>query len=382
VPVTDAPVHPPDHQHCGGAAATRSGTADSVLIKTTEVLLVSASRNECTGSPSLKSLIAQPFAWDYLLNLAQHHHVTPLLASTLLAHCSAELEPNQIIGLRQCVQDNVRSGLRKAGELLRVLEYLREREIEAIPYKGPVLAAEIYGDIALREFCDLDVLVRRRDVLPAAAAMRELGYASEFTLSALEESMYLDRACEYNFLSGDDSVQVELHWQIVPSQFAVEFDVDSFWQRSGTAKLGGVPIPTLSAEDLLLVLSVHAAKHMWGRLRWICDIAELLRARPALDWNFVLDEARRMGTIRMVYVGLKLASELLKSEIPKHVAAAIEKDRTATAIVQDVRARLFAEAEDPIERWERHHLILRARERWHERAKYVMRTLLSRRLPR
>ena len=52
-------------------------------------------------------------------------------------------------------------------ELCRLINLFRDDGIEAIPYKGPVLGLFAYGNIALRRFVDLDVIVKKSDVLKA-----------------------------------------------------------------------------------------------------------------------------------------------------------------------------------------------------------------------
>jgi hypothetical protein len=72
---------------------------------------------------------------------------------------------------------------------------------------------------------------------------------------------------------------------------------------------------TLRAEDLLLVLCVHAAKHVWIQLSWLCDIAQLAKSRQ-FDWTAIQDEARRLGIERIVNLNLLLAHKLLGSPLP------------------------------------------------------------------
>ena len=66
---------------------------------------------------------------------------------------------------------NLRRGLWFASELLRITHHLAKKEIRAIPYKGPVLAQSAYGDLALRHFSDLDLLISPRDFDQAKNAL-------------------------------------------------------------------------------------------------------------------------------------------------------------------------------------------------------------------
>src|SRR4029077_9771584 len=56
-------------------------------------------------------------------------------------------------------------------ELFRALEALNGHGVRATPYKGPVLAAQAYGDAALRQFSDLDIIVPQRQIVAGHGAL-------------------------------------------------------------------------------------------------------------------------------------------------------------------------------------------------------------------
>jgi hypothetical protein len=65
--------------------------------------------------------------------------------------------------LRMQYMMNAARNMKMTAELLRILDALKEAGIKAMPLKGPVLAQQLYGDVALRQFSDLDILVARED---------------------------------------------------------------------------------------------------------------------------------------------------------------------------------------------------------------------------
>src|SRR5207253_975904 len=80
--------------------------------------------------------------------------------------------------------------------------------------------------------------------------------------------------------------------------------------------LAGRPWPAFAPARLLLILCVHGANHCWLRLNWLCDVAELLRRNPALDWPALAAEAERWGCRRILTLGLLLAHDLLDAPLP------------------------------------------------------------------
>src|ERR1700681_921232 len=92
--------------------------------------------------------------------------------------------------------DSIRYAFFLTGKLLRLLELFQAAEIPVIPLKGPVLAQILYGDPVLREFEDLDLLVRKRDVLRALQLLNAHGYAVDSSLSWAPIETLIGMNCE------------------------------------------------------------------------------------------------------------------------------------------------------------------------------------------
>src|SRR5262249_47194927 len=148
-------------------------------------------------------------------------------------------------------------------------------------------------------------------------------------------------ACQ--FLSPDGGFMLELHWGITEWYFAFALDADYLGERRETVSLLGTSVSSIAAEDLLLLLTAHGTKHGWERLAWICDIAELLRARPEMAWKQVLEQADRLGSKRMLFLGLLLAQDCLGAAVPEEVRNHLQADSVVRVLAAEVRQRLFRE---------------------------------------
>ncbi len=179
--------------------------------------------------------------------------------------------------------------------------------IDTLPYKGPVLAEILYGNVALRQFSDLDLLIRAADLARAKAALLELGYKPALELTRRQGRFHVESGYEDTFGGALGSNVLELQWRIVPRFYSIDTDIDALFDRATVVSLGGRSLRTICAEDLMLVLCVHAAKHGWAQLSWLCDIAKLT---PSLDWVVVQEQARRLGIERIVAVTFFLAHRL------------------------------------------------------------------------
>src|ERR1041385_7166846 len=121
--------------------------------------------------------------WEYLFLLARRHSVVPLVYLQLDRH-AADLTPPEILAtFKKHYLENAARNTILTAELCRLLERFAESGIDAIPYKGPVLALFAYGNLALRRFVDLDVIVRKTDVLQAREILLNEGYTSTKSLS-------------------------------------------------------------------------------------------------------------------------------------------------------------------------------------------------------
>ena len=169
-------------------------------------------------------------------------------------------------------------------ELFNIHKHLAARRLEVLPYKGPALAQSLYGNIALRQFSDLDLLVRAEDLPAIRSVLAELGYRPGLHLTQAAERAYLKSGYEYTFDGAQGRNLIEIKWQILPRFYSIGFDVEGLFERAVEVDVGGRRLRTLCDQDLMLVLCVHAAKHAWMQLSSLRDIAQLARSR-ALDWD-------------------------------------------------------------------------------------------------
>ncbi len=301
-------------------------------------LLLLAARVHLTPAQAhhLADLARPEFDWAYLLDTAHRHGVLPLL-HTHLRNLPGVPGPVRE-RLQTHTQANAARNLFLTGELLRLLPLFDAHGIAALPFKGPTLAALAYGSLSLREFGDLDLLVPEAKLRKAKALLVERGYRVQYDLSPRQEAAYL-RTIRQLPLSRDDGCIVELHAALTPRSFAFPLDVEQLWRRRDTVALLGRAIPAPCPEDLLLILCMHGAKHLWKNLGWICDVAELLRVCPHLDWPLVRRRARAVRGRRMLDLGLGLARRVLGAPAP------VGTDPVAAALARWVGRRLFAEEE-------------------------------------
>ncbi len=307
-----------------------------------ELLLCCARvRVDATQAARIRVLVAAELNWAYLLQLADRHGLQPLLHWHLNAICADAVPAAYLHRLREAFQRVSALNIFLTRELQRLLALFIGQGIEALPYKGPALAAEIYGNIALRQFSDLDILVRPGDVRQARDILIIEGYAPLPALNDAQQAVLLRTQCNLPFTRERKRLIVELHWAVSARHFAQPFAPDEIWTRLGTATLEGIEIKRPATEDLLLALCVHGSKHLWERLAWVCDIAGLIAQRLDVQWATLIARARATGSERMLLLGLCLAAELLDAQLPGVVVQALNADPVIATLAAGVVRDLF-----------------------------------------
>ena len=277
--------------------------------------------------------------------LAWRHRLRPLLLRALLGMEIDGVPPSVMAQLHREWQGMLLLSLLRTRELVRVMKVFREREIEVVAFKGPVLGQEAYGDIGLRPFGDLDLLLHRSDLLRAKNILAEQGYRPHLSMNDAEERTYLDEQYAYGFFREDLGIEVELHWALAHRKFAFRADPEAAWQRSREIEIGGTAVRTLRLDDLIVFLCAHGAKHEWKQLVWVTDIAELLYRYPDLDGDQVIERSKEDKAQQMLRLGLLLAHRLFQAPLSPRLMAFCQHDPAIYRLSDQVIGQVFQKEE-------------------------------------
>jgi putative nucleotidyltransferase-like protein len=126
----------------------------------------------------------------------------------------------------------------------------------------------------------------------------------------------------------------------------------------------------LAPEDLLIVLCVHGSKHVWEELKWVCDVAELLRSHQHLDWDRIFSNASAWRCRRLVSMGLSLAYRLLDAPLPGAVLARFSADSDVQLLSHRMPLTLLADRHAGVHQSEAVMFYLSLKDSWWERWKF------------
>lgn len=313
--------------------------------------------------------------WAYLLQQASFHGVMPLLYSNLRKAGMEGVPRHAAESLGHHTRANGRHSFFLSAELMRLAKRFDAAGIPAIPFKGPVLAASAYGDVTLRHFSDLDILVRKTDIPAARRLMLSLGYRSKSPAPEDEPDHAAFRAPNhYIFLRPDGLSRVDLQWRIAEPYFSFSLDRDQLWGGLMPIALPGGTVYSFEPTNMLLVLCIHGSKHRWEKLKWVCDVSEVLRRyRSVIDWQAFQRSASRLRAERMAGLGLLLAQDVLGADFPVPVSRHLETSPDIQKLARSTRATLLGMSGPAPAAHKRITFYLRATDHWQDRASFGLR---------
>jgi hypothetical protein len=309
--------------------------------------------------------------WQNFLKLAADHRVIPLVGRSLQAISPPEISQE----LKAYIGKQTRQSLLLTKELLSVLQILEKEGILAVPFKGAWLAAFAYGNIAHRDFADLDILLHRADLPKAIAVLLKNRYRDRYEFTLAERTERWEKHHEWDLIKDNGLVALDLHWGFTERPIYFPLKLEDLQPRLERFNLVGKPILSLSATDALLILCINGSKECWSRLSRVCDIAALISRHQSINWSELLEIATQLGSRRMVFLGLILAKELMGTVLPEPVLKSMQNDNNAILLASEIEKQIFNRIYQPMEPVEVSRYYLQMRERSRDRFWYIYHTL-------
>lgn len=293
----------------------------------------------------IRALVDEGIDWGVFLAGVERNYVAPVVHRNLKSLEGSRIPSKVLDTLRVRSKITAFKSDLFATELVRLSRIFESKSIQTINYKGAVTAEEYYGSVALRNFNDLDFLVRRNDLVAMVEVLEAEGYTNSEQLTHAEFDHYVAEFKEFLFTRGE--ISLEPHWSLAGRRFPFDTDYEGFWRRSRKLAFRGAELRVMCGEDSLLVLCLVGAKGRWQRLQMITDVAACLRSFPTLDWASIEAMARETGTVRILRLGLLLAAELAGAQLPETMARAVRQESSVRGLARDVVRSLAVKPQPP-----------------------------------
>lgn len=269
---------------------------------------------------SIDSFIIAEINWDFLMRLAVHHGVYPLVYQYLSAVENAALTHDVIYLLRKKSRDNMAKSLQMTGELVKLIRSMERNGIRVVVLKGFPLGNKLYGNVALRPSHDLDILVWPEDLNKARRVIEAQDYNRIFpSFSGTPKQLqnWMKSQHHISYWQKDKQISLELHWRV--GHHGLDMPLICVENGLIQVKIAGQSMYMLGAEELLLFLVLHGASHAWFRLKWLCDIGMVL-SQGEISWQRLYRLTRGLGFESLLNQAIILVHELLAAHVPDNIA--------------------------------------------------------------
>jgi hypothetical protein len=302
------------------------------------------SASDAVAAAAIGPCLSAALDWNYMVRTARRHRVLALLHWNLRRSDPARVPRTTMEEMHAHSEVVQRRNRLLTDGLHRLLGLFASHGINAVPYKGPVLALSAYRNLDLREFRDLDVLIHKEDLSRTKDILASQGFVPEPDKTYRHESDQREFGYNLAFIAPRRAFTLEIHWAFTSEYLPFPVDLGYLSKRLEPFVLEGTPVKNIAPEELLLILCVHASKHCWDSLNMVADVAALMQGNPGLNWSRIVEQAATLGSTRMLLLGLLLASDLASAEVPPQYLEMARADRFAPSMANEVIESQFNEA--------------------------------------
>lgn len=218
--------------------------------------------------------LVSPVLADHLLTPVAERCGRPLLDKDLVKH----------------------SGLATSFSLAQQRRWARalvEAGIDTVFLKGFANAHTLYPDAFLRIQGDLDILVRQGHLQKTIDFLQ--GHGFQFRASPVHPWGMISDASFMPLVSADGVCDIDIH--VHPDCYPAyrSLTTEAVFAAARTIDLGGYSIQVPCREHALILCVTNTAKDKFDvfSIRKVVDAIVLIRETPSLDWDLIMDLARK-----------------------------------------------------------------------------------------
>jgi hypothetical protein len=259
--------------------------------------------------------------WNSFTDLViDRHRVASAIAEAVRAGSVALPDP-VLKMIRAEARANGFAALAQRAESLRLAGMLEAVGIYAICLKGWPLAEQLYGGPGMRHSNDIDFLVTADQRMNADRCLRAAGYipldVHKLRARLVGNPAVRAECKDVAYQNMDSGLVVEMHWRTSTFRGWPELsDLDE-----APVPVSGIdgPVGVLAPGSLgqLVYLSLHGQQHLFGRLKWLLDIARLTSVYGPGQLADCLLKSERIGAGRAVRLALHLAHRVFEANVPE-----------------------------------------------------------------
>lgn len=296
---------------------------DELLLRCSKAKIDSSAKNQ------IRSLLADNrLDWNEAIEKAKEQLIIPSFYHNLQQWGLAELIPPKIKkDFKKIYLTNAARNATIFYHLGKLLKRFQENHIPVVVLKGAALAASIYPLPSLRIMCDVDLLLTGADMAIADSLLLDLKYTPQPCDKWQEERAH------HIYISPNKLFCLEAHWLLASPNSPTTIDIAKVWQRAKPLQLENIEILTLSPEDLVQHLCIHAlSRHNFYssfQLRNVYDLWAIIDkyGKDQIDWDYLAESSGLYRTSIFVYLALRKLDESQKLPFLKEILKKFEPSK-------------------------------------------------------
>ncbi|KLI63325.1 nucleotidyltransferase family protein [Aurantiacibacter marinus] len=240
---------------------------------------------------------------------SERHRIGPLLHRAWSGRADADGET--IAYLAQAAAHNARCELRQKAGARKFGNLLDANGIGWTEFKGWRLGEQLYGESALRQSKDVDLLLPSDRVLDALNLAAKSGYriggrSGNFALRKARWVLRHHR--EIGIVDPKLRIEIEVHSRLLG------YPPEGWSDPVVTHAAGGGTV-SIDDPDYVLYLVVHGMLTGWKRLKWLCDMVMLMQKVSPAVRGATIARSRELHCEPALVASLLAVSELWGDEI-------------------------------------------------------------------
>ncbi|MSP12358.1 MAG: hypothetical protein EXR62_05305 [Chloroflexi bacterium] len=274
---------------------------------------------------------AHDLQWQTIYAIAEEQGVAPLIHTHL-----ASPQLGQALPIPQNVRDAFKTKYmrnvfvnRQMGAAMReALQLLQEKSIDVMIVKGEALNYLVYERPWYMETGDIDLVVRNRpDEIDPQILDKVLLIFLKFNLrnTRFKRHIEVDYVLHHDFTMNG----------ILP------IDGARVWREATKVRLHEHEVFVMSPEDMLLAAVINSCRKRFFKLKSLCDIAEIIRKYPQLDWDKFATRARDYHCNNIALTALLLTDLTLGCELPENALNALQVHPVRSRVIRQLVGLLY-----------------------------------------
>lgn len=280
---------------------------------------------------TINELLPEIKNWDAFTKLLLSNTCAPLVYKKVQQLPNAAVIPAGTLALlRKAYYKTISRGSIMYAEFAKVVTIFQQNKINFIALKGIYLSEWLYRDIGLRQFSDIDLLVKEEDTTRAMQLLSGAGYFQHDPVHGL--SNFVDAISTQEGLTfthfeafTKNNISIEIHLKLSPDKDKDKYNLDihELFDKSITTTINSQQINVLSPCDLLIHIAIHTDLHFrHGHIQFTCfnDLVNLLeRFKADFNWDEFIARCKQFDCEKAVFTHLKLVNKYYKAYLPPYI---------------------------------------------------------------